>query len=43
LHFVKLNKKGQYRLTKNVSLHTDFPLGDDVIGGIKLSTEFEIK
>ena len=36
-------KKGRYRFTKNFSLHIDFPLGDDVIGGVYLSTEFEIR
>ena len=36
------NKNGQYRLTKIFSL-IDFPLGDVVVSGIKLSTEFEIK
>ena len=38
------NKKGRYKLTKQFDLMSDWPLGTgDVISGIILSTEFEIK
>ena len=38
------NKKGRYKITKNFDLTSDWPSGTgDVIGGIILSVEFEVK